>query len=625
MVTLGERQITGAAYDLSYNRDLFEQVSSVERRAARLRIQASRFITARDEAAIGHVHKAFTEIRQGLDSLQNASRTETTTANVKTLVQGSANLVLLFERVVEIAEQLGLNDTTGLRGKLRASGDAVEAELKMWPNLDKLIVPMLTMRVMEKNFIIYGDDNFIGPHQKAFSEFKFKVDTVGLSSDSVELLLRLIKSYKSDFGTFVATSREFFARVTAFNQAFVALEPVFQSLLDDASSGMAEAAQRQDRVRDDVVQTTEIALSALVALFLGFSLLVALSITRPLHAIEQAMIRLAKGDQTANVPGTCRRDEIGLMARAVEIFKDNLLHTRKLELEAESMRLDAEEKRKESLVTVANDFEIAFGGVLATVKTAVGRIEDSAHILRDTAEIMKDQADDTGEKSQKTSEIVNLVRSVAETLSDSIGLIGDRVTSTGTAVSRAVEYTRTSDTTVRALADSSRRIGEITKIIGAIAGQTNLLALNATIEAARAGEAGRGFSVVASEVKNLSGQTAKATEEIAKQIAAIQTATGNVVHSIESIRVTVGEVESLSGEVSAAVDQQLLQTREIVDAVRQATENSNAVIESVATMVMKSAETGASAIEMIHSSEQLGEELSNLQNNAKRFVSSIRR
>ncbi len=623
-VSIGERQITGAALDLNHYRGIFEQVASVERRAAQLRIQASRFITARDEAALAQVHQAFSDIHQGLDTLRKASRSDETIRNVDTLLQGSAKLTDLFDKVIETGQQLGLNDTSGLRGKLRSSGDAVESELKMWPNLEKIIVPMLTMRVMEKYYIIYGSDSFLGPHQKAFREFGFKIDTVDLSPDVMQRLQQLTKGYKADFATFVASSKDFDTRVRDFNDSFNALEPIFHSLLEGARAGMAEATDRQDRVRDEVIRTTLVVISVLVTAFIIFSLVIAGSITRPLRAIESVMNRLAKGDLDADVPGTRRRDEIGLMAQAVQVFKDNLLHTRELEKQAEIMRREAEEKRKETLTSVAGDFEEAFGNVLTTVNTAVERIRDGAHILRDTAEIMRDQAEDTSGKSQRTSDIVGMVKLVAETLSESIGEIGDRVATAGTAVGRAVTHARTSNATVQALSESSRRIGEVTKIIGAIAGQTNLLALNATIEAARAGEAGRGFSVVASEVKTLSNQTARATEEIARHVGSIQSATGNVVLSIQAMRSTVEEVDSLSTEVSAAVQRQLAQTREIVEAVRQATANSDAVSESVATMVMKSAETGASAIGMIHSAGQLGEELQGLQENASKFITSLR-
>ena len=119
------------------------------------------------------------------------------------------------------------------------------------------------------------------------------------------------------------------------------------------------------------------------------------------------------------------------------------------------------------------------------------------------------------------------------------------------------------------------------RLIGAIASQTNLLALNATIEAARAGEAGRGFAVVASEVKGLASQTAKATEEIAGQVAAIQSATGDCVTAIGGISDTIREISGIATTIAAAVEEQDLATREIARSVQQAAAGTSEVSVNV--------------------------------------------
>jgi methyl-accepting chemotaxis protein len=377
-------------------------------------------------------------------------------------------------------------------------------------------------------------------------------------------------------------------------------------------------------MRDEVIANTLTVGSVLVVAFILVSLVVARSITKPLRLIETVMERLAGGDRSAVVPGTERRDEIGAMARAVAVFKDNLQRTQELEIEARETERRAEEERKAALRMIGKDFETAFEGVLRTVGDATGQIRAGAHILRDTAEKMRLQALDTAEKADQTSEVVGIVNGVSQTLSASIGEIGGRVSNTRTAVQRAVQHARQSDTAVQALADSSQRIGEIVQLINGIAGQTNLLALNATIEAARAGEAGKGFAVVANEVKSLANQTAKATEDIGAQVTAIQHATTDVVDAIQSIRATVEEVETLSQEVSSAVAQQLEQTQEIVGAMDRATHNAHEVSESVSSMAFTAAETGKSSVEMIYSAGQLSVELKQLEADAERFVSSIR-
>jgi methyl-accepting chemotaxis protein len=160
--------------------------------------------------------------------------------------------------------------------------------------------------------------------------------------------------------------------------------------------------------------------------------------------------------------------------------------------------------------------------------------------------------------------------------------IGRQVThSSGVADAAVVKAGQTTEM-VGSLAVAGEKIGDVLRLIGAIASQTNLLALNATIEAARAGEAGRGFAVVASEVKELASQTAKATEEIAGQVTAIQSATGNCVTAIGGISDTIREISGIATTIAAAVEEQDSATREIARSVQQAAAGTSEVSLNVA-------------------------------------------
>ncbi|WP_207459636.1 HAMP domain-containing methyl-accepting chemotaxis protein [Azospirillum sp. SYSU D00513] len=623
-VAMGARRVFDAAAELERYREVHEQTSLVERRASRLRVQALRFVAERDAEAAGSFEGTVTEVAGLLSDIRGGSAGLLPGDELDSLSDGVAAVKERFGAVVAAATTLGLTDADGLRGSLRASAKAIEDELKQWPNADKLIGRMESMRKMEKDFIIYQDEGMLSGHRKAFNEFTFFLADAGMDPATQTKLETLARGYRADLAKFVEGTSAFRKEAATFNEAFQALGPRFDSLLEAAKAGMSGAVATQNAVRDEVVRNILLAGSALLFAFILVSLFVARSITTPIRLIEAVMERLAGGDRAATVPGTARRDEIGAMARAVAVFRDNLQRNQELELEAREAERRAEEERKSALRAVGEDFDGAFDRVLHTVSGAADQIRTGAYILRDTAEKMRLQALDTAEKADQTSSVVGIVNSVSRTLSGSIGEIGGRVSTTGTAVQRAVERARQSDTAVRALADSSQRIGEIVKLINGIAGQTNLLALNATIEAARAGEAGKGFAVVASEVKSLANQTAKATEDIGAQVSAIQDATADVVDAIQAIRNTIEEVEGLSLEVSAAVSQQLEQTREIVGAVDRATHNAQEVSESVSTMAITAAETGKSAVEMIYSAGRLGEELKQLENDADRFVASIK-
>ncbi|KAA0684736.1 methyl-accepting chemotaxis protein [Azospirillum brasilense] len=623
-VTVGAQRMFEATAELDQFRDAYEHTAAIERRASRLRFQALRFVADRDETAAEAFAKNAEEASRLLDNLKERGVERLPPEELDHLSQGIGTLKERFSSVVARAKELGLSDDSGLRGVLRASARAIEDELKQWPNADKLTGRMESMRKMEKDFIIYSDESLLSGHRKAFNEFTFFLADSGLDTATQTKLEKQARTYRTDLGRFVDATKAFRAEVQTFNDAFQAMVPRFEALLESANAGMAGAVETQNRVRGEVIANVLQVGSVLLVGFAIISLLVARSITRPLRLIEGVMERLAGGDRTATVPETGRRDEIGAMARAVSVFKENLQRTHELEQESRRAERRAEEERENALRAIAHDFDSAFGRVLHTVDHAADQIRNGAHILRDTAEKMKEQALDTSEKAERTSEVVGIVNNVSRTLSASIGEIGGRVTTSSTAIRRAVDHARQSDSAVAALADSSQRIGEIVRLINDIAGQTNLLALNATIEAARAGEAGKGFAVVASEVKVLANQTAKATEDIAGQVGAIQEATGSVVEAIRAIRTTVEEVAHLSEDVSAAVRDQLEQTEEIVGAVGRANDNTHEVTESVSTMAITAAETGKSAIEMIYSAAQLADELRQLEADADRFVSSIK-
>jgi methyl-accepting chemotaxis protein len=193
-----------------------------------------------------------------------------------------------------------------------------------------------------------------------------------------------------------------------------------------------------------------------------------------------------------------------------------------------------------------------------------------------------------------------------------------------TVSSRATGETQRTSELIGGLSSAAERIGTIVQLIQAIASQTNLLALNATIEAARAGDAGKGFAIVASEVKNLASQTAQATEQIASQVATIQSATGETVTAITQFGVTVKEMAEIASAVAAAVEEQGAATGDIARNVEEAANGTAAVTQEMGDVRAVANETDAGAEAALTAAAALRQQAVSLKSNVSDFLQTIR-
>jgi len=318
-------------------------------------------------------------------------------------------------------------------------------------------------------------------------------------------------------------------------------------------------------------------------------------LSRPLKGMTEAMERLAHDDLTVEVPGRHRSDEIGEMAGAVQVFKDNGLKLKEMGAEQEAMHRRNARKVKAEMFAMTNALDEEVRNAISLVQQQAETMHTLAQQMADAVRQTENRSDAAASASREAAHSVDAVAAAAEQMASSVDEISRQVNASAATAHRAVEQAETTNERIQGLAQAANQIGEVVNLISDIAKQTNLLALNATIEAARAGEAGKGFAVVANEVKTLANQTANATEDIAKQIGGMQSATREAVDAIDGIAKVIAEINEIATAVSAAVEEQTAATREISQNAQQASRSTQESSENIGQVSSSSTETGQHA------------------------------
>ncbi len=390
----------------------------------------------------------------------------------------------------------------------------------------------------------------------------------------------------------------------------------------------------------DMVVTTSIHASdlrdALIMLYIQAGILLALAcaiigfqgwrtvkqVVSPINALSESMQSLLAGNTDIKVVGTNRRDEIGPMAKAVVAFRDGLAERAILELKNQEAEAETR-KRRDVIDALVRTFQTESEVDFSEMSKHAEELKVSSQSLRSLATETDDRSSRANAVSNETSSNVQTVASAAEQLSSSVAEILVNVQSNNETIHQTAEQTAEANSKMRQLADAVAKIGDVVSLIADIAEQTNLLALNATIEAARAGEAGKGFAVVASEVKQLADQTARATQEISSQIGMVQGSTNETVISIEQITKSMDTVSSTMAAISAAVEEQGAATNEISRNAQYAAEGTEEVAENTKSVTEVAQNTNQSAIRVENVAEDLTKRASDMAERVNTFLKGV--
>lgn len=359
-------------------------------------------------------------------------------------------------------------------------------------------------------------------------------------------------------------------------------------------------------------------------LALGNAIYLIMQISRPVNSMTGTMKQLAGGDTKSEIPGLKRKDEIGSMAAAVQVFKENMIEGDRLREQQKEAEKRAEVEKRAMMHKLANDFESGIQGIISMVASASTELYHTAEGMQKTVGNVSMESNNAATASQQTSGNVQSVASAVEEMSASVREIASQVAKSSATVNEAVTKTAHADEIVRTLMEAVTQIGSISEMIQNIAGQINLLALNATIESARAGDAGKGFAVVASEVKNLATQTAKATDEIAKQIENVRNVSGEVANSLKEIQSAVNSVNQYSSGIASAVEEQSAATREISSNMHQAASGVENISININSITRGAGDADAGASEVLVAAKMLSEQSEKLDGEVKNFLAGIR-
>lgn len=606
------------------------EISALTRRISIEMLEAQRdeknFLLHRQDSYVKHHAQLSGTIGRDFDDLKTMVRAAgypDLSAKIGVIHDGFENYGNDFAVLALDQAKIGLNETAGLTGSLRKAVDIIEAGVNRI-NDPRLTSRLLAMRRHEKDFMLWRDEKYAAEFAKAVVAFSVVLTEMDLPYDVQEKLSLNLDRYRSDFSGWVSAAQDVARGEADITKTFGEFEPKVAEALKEIDRLAVAADASELALREAMKTRMAVALGLAALVMCALSWLLGRSISQPISAMTLALTKLAGGDFNVALSGLDRRDEIGEMAGAARVFKDNMIETERLRAGQLADQQALSRQRRDERLRLASGFQEAVGSIVDSLSSEATELEAAASTLTRTAGTTLDLSAVVSGASTEASGNIRSVAAAIEEMSSSVGEIGRQVAQSSNIAQTAVEHARTTDARITALSDAAGRIGDVVKLITGIAEQTNLLALNATIEAARAGEAGRGFAVVAQEVKALAAQTARATDEIGVQISGMQTATGESVEAIKQIGVVILQISEVSSMIAAAVEEQSVATREIARNVQMAASGAAQVGNAIAEVHHGAADTGSASGQVLVSAQSLSSQAGRLKLEVEGFLASIR-
>jgi methyl-accepting chemotaxis protein len=562
--------------------------------------------------------------RETIDELQRVKDAATSHVDAMKLLgvdeglhSGVETLTKTFATLASTQDVMGYRETEGLNGALRASVHAIEKDLAEFAKggvegAESLSILMLQLRRNEKDFMLRGAGAEMDKWRANRKAFDAALEKSGLTQGQRSQLGDRLKGYSDGMEAWVAGRGKLAEALALVRQESQRLDDRATALEGQAQKAAEWASVRLLSAREHARITAMSLIGAVLVFSVGLAWFLGRDLLRLIRSIAEVMRTLARGEEVVSIPGEGRRDEIGGMASAIAVFRQAIAERHSTEMARVAEEQALERQRQSVMIHMASQVEVETASAANKINAGSESLKSKTGEMLATLSAVQDASADAARQAAHSRDMTQEASELSGQVIQSISEIASQVNRGSRLTQEAVSRATRSRETIDALSRAANDIGAIVGVIATIAEQTNLLALNATIEAARAGEAGKGFAVVASEVKQLAHQTGQSTGQIGDKVTEIQAVARSAVESLSSIGASIDELDHVTSAIAAAMEEQRAATQSFAHMVGETNVAVGGVagrMSDIASMVAASsrgAEDVANlAVDLLETSDQL--------------------